>query len=50
MYKTCQEIVWIGKSGKVNTYCMRAAGHAGKHNPDGNFEPIEPKPAGTAGK
>ena len=42
MFKLCQEIVWLGTSGKHNTYCMRAAGHSGKHNPDGDFEPAEP--------
>jgi hypothetical protein len=40
MYKLCQELVWLDDSqGRASTYCMRAAGHEGKHNPAGNFEP-----------
>jgi hypothetical protein len=42
MFKLCQELVWFDSNHRHNTYCMRERGHAGKHNPDGNFEPGEP--------
>jgi hypothetical protein len=43
-YKLCQQIVWLDHEHHKNSYCMREVGHAGKHNPDGNFEPVDPKP------
>jgi hypothetical protein len=42
MHKLCQELVWLDNQCHANTYCMRASGHSGKHNPDGNFEPTRP--------
>jgi hypothetical protein len=48
MYKLCQELVWLDSGGHSNTYCMRAIGHQGKHNPAGNFEPVEAQPATPA--
>jgi hypothetical protein len=39
IFKLCQETIWLDADGRRSTYCMRAAGHQGKHNPAGNFEP-----------
>lgn len=36
----CQELIWLDKADKVNTYCMRERGHTGKHNIV-NEEPVE---------
>jgi hypothetical protein len=30
-YQLCQEVIWLSTD-KANTYCMREAGHTGKHN------------------
>lgn len=33
MSRLCQAIIWIGDTGRLNTYCMRQAGHEGKCSP-----------------
>ena len=38
----CNEIIWLDKERRINTYCKRESGHTGKHNTV-NKEPQEEK-------
>jgi hypothetical protein len=42
MHQLCQAVVWLDSNHHSNSYCMRAVGHEGKHNPDGPGEPVDP--------